>query len=403
MIFRLEVENFYSVRELQVIDLTVGKKVPNEEGRLVQLFDESLERAPNVVAIYGANASGKSNVLRIIPFLSWFVSYSFQHPANNELPYQKFQTLSSLSAPTKLRMSFSGAEEPLALEGSKSCPYIYSVEFSPRDGGGDRVLAESLFYRPSTATRMTRIFERDEQGNVKINSKLGIGRELSTLEKILRPEVSVISTLGQLNNALAQRFIASAQTIQTNILVTRIEGNDLNLLHEYAEQSDLLTALNRDIRRIDLGVDQVRILARNGAPVATFNHTGLDHPIEMPLESHGTQQFVRIYPRLYNVLQSGGIAVVDELDASIHPSVLPEIIRWFADPHRNPHGAQLWMSCHSVSLLDELLKEEVLICEKNSDGATHVYGLKDIKGIRRDEKFLPNYLGGVYGGVPSIG
>ena len=61
------------------------------------------------------------------------------------------------------------------------------------------------------------------------------------------------------------------------------------------------------------------------------------------------------------------------------------------------------MSCHAVSLLDGLLKEEVLFCEKAPDGATQIYGLGDIKGIRRDENFLQNYLGGVYGGVPSIG
>ena len=88
---------------------------------------------------------------------------------------------------------------------------------------------------------------------------------------------------------------------------------------------------------------------------------------------------------------------------AIHPNVLPEILRWFADPKRNPHGAQLWMSCHAVSLLETLLKEEVLICQKAASGATEVYRLGDIRGIRRDENFLQNYLGGVYGGIPTIG
>ncbi|MDP3525582.1 MAG: AAA family ATPase, partial [Hoeflea sp.] len=73
MIYKLEIENFYSVRERQVIDLTVGKKVPEEPGRLVPIHDGSEERAPRLIAIYGANASGKSNVLRAITFLSWFV------------------------------------------------------------------------------------------------------------------------------------------------------------------------------------------------------------------------------------------------------------------------------------------------------------------------------------------
>jgi len=403
MIYRLEIENFYSVRERQVIDLAVGKNVPDEPGRLMLVHDEAEDRAPIVVAIYGANASGKSNVLRAIAFLSWFVQFSFQHPATRGLPYQKFNTLSAIEAPTRLSVTFAGLEEPLKLGASKTCPYIYTLELSSRGQDGDRVLSESLFYRPSGVSRLIRVFERNAAGSVKAAQWVGLGRELSVLENILRPDASVISTLGQLNNALALSLIQAANGIETNILLTRFERDDLDLLTGYAQNAELLGALNRDIRRIDLGVDQIEILARNGAPVASFTHTGLDLPIEMLFESHGTQQFVRIYPTLYRALALGGIAVVDELDVAIHPTVLPEILRWFSDPDRNPSSAQLWMSCHAVSLLDNFLKEEVLICEKSADGATQVYGLSDIKGIRRDENFLQNYLGGVYGGIPSIG
>jgi uncharacterized protein len=403
MIYRIEIENFYSVRERQVIDLAVGRKVPEEPGRLVPIHEEAEDRAPKVVAIYGANASGKSNILRAIAFLSWFVQSSFQYPATKELPYFKFQTKVAINAPTRLSVTFAGLEEPLGPEASKRCPYVYTLELSPRGKDGDRVVNESLYYRPSGSSRLVRIFERDAAGNVKAAPWVGSGRELTVLESILRPNASVISTLGQLNNALALSYIQSANLIETNILLTRFERDDLVLLTGYAQNAELLDALNRDIRRIDLGVDEVEILARNGAPVASFNHAGLDGPIEMLFESHGTQQFVRIYPTLYRALALGGIAVIDELDVAIHPSVLPEILRWFSDPQRNPYGAQLWMSCHAVSLLDGLLKEEVLICEKRADGATQVYGLGDIKGIRRDENFMQNYLGGVYGGIPSIG
>jgi uncharacterized protein len=403
MIYRLEVENFYSVRERQVIDLTVGKKVPDEPGRLVQIHDEAEDRAARVVAIYGANASGKSNVLRAIAFLSWFVQFSFQYPATKELPYRKFNTRAMIEAPTRLSVTFAGAEEPLKPGASITCPYVYTLELSPRGKDGDRVLIETLHYRPSGASRLVRVFERDASGTVKAAPWVGQGRELGVLENILRPDASVISTLGQLNNTLALILIQSANLIETNILLTRFDRNDQELMSGYAQDEELLGALNRDIARIDLGVDQVQILALNGAPIASFTHAGLDQPIEMLFESHGTQQFVRIYPLLHRALATGGIAIIDELDVAIHPSVLPEILRWFSDPDRNPHGAQLWMSCHAVSLLDSLLKEEVLICEKTTDGATKVYGLGDIKGIRRDENFLQNYLGGVYGGIPSIG
>jgi len=403
MIYKLEIANFYSVREPQVIDLTVGRKVPEEPGRLVNIHDGSEDRAPRVIAIYGANGSGKSNVLRAIAFLSWFVQFSFEHRTRTPLPYQKFLTASSSSAPTKLSLTFAGLEEPLSDGAKKTCPYVYSLELGSRSSGEDRVLSESLHYRPSGSARLVRVFERNGTGSVKVAPWLGLGRELTVLESILRPDASVIATLAQLNNRLALSFIQAASAIDTNILLTRIERNDFDLLTGYARDPELLSALNRDIRRIDLGVDQVQILAENGGPVASFTHTGLDQPIRMIFESHGTQQFFRIYPTIHRALALGGVAVIDELDVAIHPSVLPEILRWFSDPDRNPYGAQLWMSCHAVSLLDGLLKEEVLFCEKVPDGATQIYGLGEIKGIRRDENFLQNYLGGVYGGVPSIG
>lgn len=403
MIYRLEIENFYSVCEPQVIDLTVGKKVPDEPGRLVPIHDGIEDRAPRVVAIYGANASGKSNVLRSIAFLTWFIQFSFEHKALMPLPFQKFQTKDAVHRPTKLSVTFAGLESPLDTAEMRTCPYVYTLEIASRDLVEDRVLRESLHYRPTGSSRLVRIFERNSVGAVKAASWVSSNRELSVLERILRPDASVIATLGQLNNKFAQNLIKFANAIDTNILITRFEDNDLELLKSYALNTELLESLNRDIRRIDLGIDQVQILAENGAPVASFTHAGLDHPIRMPLESHGTQQFFRIYPTLYKALAIGGIAVVDELDVAIHPAILPEILRWFSDPDRNPDGAQLWMSCHEVSLLDDFLKEEVLICEKSNIGATQVYGLSDIKGIRRDERFLPNYLGGVYGGVPSIG
>ena len=95
--------------------------------------------------------------------------------------------------------------------------------------------------------------------------------------------------------------------------------------------------------------------------------------------------------------------MLDELDAAIHPMILPEIVRWFHDPVRNPHNAQLWTTCHNVSLLEDLTKEEVFFCEKDPAGRTRVYGLRDIQDVRRTDNLYRKYLGGVFGAVPHIG
>lgn len=138
-------------------------------------------------------------------------------------------------------------------------------------------------------------------------------------------------------------------------------------------------------------------------PFASFDHEGLSEPLRAQLESHGTRLFVKIFPLLLQALETGGVAVIDELDLAIHPLILPEIIRWFHDPVRNPHNAQLWMTCNNSTLLEELIKDEVLFCEKDTLGRTTVYALRDIQSVRRQDNFYKKYMSGVYGAVPHLG
>ena len=91
------------------------------------------------------------------------------------------------------------------------------------------------------------------------------------------------------------------------------------------------------------------------------------------------------------------------MDASIHPNMLPEMVRWFYGASgRNKYDSQLWLSCHSASLLDDLNKEEIVICEKDRQGRSRSYSLMDVK-VRRDENHYRKYLSGAYGGVPHLG
>jgi uncharacterized protein len=136
---------------------------------------------------------------------------------------------------------------------------------------------------------------------------------------------------------------------------------------------------------------------------AWFEHDGLVGPLHSAFESHGTRQFVRNFPLIFQALETGSVAIIDELDQAIHPLVLPEIIRWFHDPERNPHNAQLWMTCQNASLLEELIKEEVLLCEKDRDGRTTIYSLSNVQAVRRNDNYYRKYLGGVYGAVPHLG
>ena len=109
-----------------------------------------------------------------------------------------------------------------------------------------------------------------------------------------------------------------------------------------------------------------------------------------------------LFPTLYYALQRGGISVIDELDNAIHSLMVPEIVALFLDSERNPHHAQLIAVCHNPSKLQILEKEEVYFAEKAADGATSIYGLKDIKGVKRESNIYTNYLAGAFGGIPRV-
>lgn len=405
MLHRLEIENFYSIRKTQLIDLRASTHPAHEPGRTAPLWRGAAERAPKVVVLFGANASGKSNVLKALSFLSWFVRESFRASPESWMPYQRFNAEDARDLPTRLAVHFAGpadvqrANEPEVIY----CRYAYEVTLGgPRDQP-PHVLSEVLKYWPPHAGRQVRLFERDEKGAVSAGKEFGLSGFRQALEKVLRPNASVISTLAQLKHPLSTSLWHTAGLIVSNILIEKQEISDDAIARHYAANPKLLELLNRDIQSIDLGVRSIRVQQGTNGPVAMFEHRGLATSLPVHLESHGTRLFVRLFPLLIQALETGGLAVIDELDLAIHPLVLPEMLRWFHDSGRNPHDAQLWMTCNNASLLEELVKEEILFCEKDVQGRTTVYGLRDVQAVRRNDNYYRKYLGGVYGAVPHVG
>lgn len=405
MLHRLEIANFYSVRESQVIDLRVSGRAPQEPERTAPLWPGALERAPKVVALFGANASGKSNVLKALSFLSWFVRESFRAQPGAWMPYERFNDEVAQAAQTHLAVQFAGPANPQRADEPdvERCRYAYEIELGGPRGTPPVVLSENLKYWPPHAGRQVRLFERNEKCSVNAGKEFALSGYKQALEKVLRPDASVVSTLAQLKHPLSTLLWNTAGLIQSNIFIEKQEINDDAIARHYAANPKLVECLNRDIQKIDLGVRSMHLQQGTNGPIAVFNHQGLASPLPVHLESHGTRLFVRLFPLLNQALETGGIAVVDELDLAIHPLVLPELLRWFHDSERNPYNAQLWMTCNNASLLEELIKEEILFCEKDNCGRTTIYGLRDVQSVRRSDNYYRKYLGGVYGAVPHLG
>jgi uncharacterized protein len=413
MIHRLEIENFYSIRETQVIDLRIGAKVPDEESRFAEIKDGSGVRMPKTVAFFGANASGKSNVLRALAFLGWFIADSFQLAPDDPLPLWRFAD--GNTDPVRIKVEFDRL--PISVGGDKLyagepnfARYVYEARFASAGGRPLSVLSEELRLQPVSG-KSRRIFERNEKGEVRSSPSFPL-RGFSHVLAKLRGNVSLTSTMAQFaEHEPAAEFVWWSKNIGPNFLTVssdpferKVEISDQSVFQLYKETPQLVDDLNRVLGRVDLGIRSASFaeMVLLG-PVLQFQHEGLEQPIQFHFESEGTRQFLRVYPLIWDALLFGGIAVLDELDSTIHPALLPEILRWFQDPNQNPHNAQLWMSGHNASLLEDLCKEEIFFAEKDQQGRTKIHGLKDIESVRRVDNFYQKYLGGVYGAVPRIG
>ncbi len=408
MIYKIEIENFCSIKNRQIIDLSASTLLSDPDKRLGEIYPGSDRKAPKVVATFGANASGKTTVLKALDLLTRFPRYYPLKVAGGFI-FDAFGDPDTYGRPVKLAMEFGGYVD-LDLENAGSDErgsgvYRYELEFVREQTGHHMVGQENLFQKPTGSSKWKRLFER--QGNVvkgptdqKAFSLTGYAQIIDKLPQ----NASLIATLAEFQHAPSQTLVAASNQVTSNLGFASAQEQDANLVQYLAQAPDLLASLNRTLRKIDVGLDNLRLEQTPQGPVPFFKHDGLSVDLHWASESHGTKAFIRIFPLIANALENGGVVIIDEIDAQLHPLLLAHVVEWFhGRSERNPNDAQLWFTCHSASLLQDLSKEEILFCEKDRLGRTEVYSLTDVEGVLRKENFYSKYLGGVYGGVPQIG
>ena len=397
MLWRMTVENFYSIREPITLDLTVGRNVPEYPDRLVEPIPGRSERVSRVAAIFGPNASGKTNVLRALSFLKDFVQNSFDWNVTGPSPYLRFESHATLSAPTRFRIDFDGE---LIQDAPRS---LYSYELDLRvdaPGQTSKVLYEALKYFPKGRPR--KLFERREK-DVYVSKYFNMKKNDQRLS-FVKSNASLISSLAHFNHDFSLAVVQNLTSVNTNVgLPGRVEYDSDEATKYYSSNPKVFESLVESLKILDIGIEKATLEVTNYGVSPKFWHMGLDNPIVYQFESDGTKNFYRIFPQINYVLETGGLAILDEFDRDIHPVLVPEIVRWFHDPEINRKNGQIIMSVHSVPLMEYLIKEEVFFTSKKISGATHLYGLKEVKGVRRDENIYAKYLGGQYGSIPQIG
>jgi hypothetical protein len=413
-------QNHRSLRDEQVLSL-----VASGDGHPGLIHPAGLgETLVPVAAIYGANASGKSNVLNAMAFMANAVadSQTFWQP-DAGIPRQPHLLTAEASKPSMFAVQ-------MMVDGVR-----YEYGFAVSD---DAVVEEWLNAWPSG--RKQEWYSRDGRS-------FDFGRNLSgenkAIEALTRPDSLFLSAAAQNNHpqltpiyqwfSKRLRVLGFWGSMSTEMRLRGTYGwwarfsekdpsqptffpDDLDRRRSHVRS--LLTSSDLGIE--DFMVEQDRSPGSRGPqgdanlrrPRLTFAHESKSDLgrvwFKLEQESTGTQVLVSILPHLLHILEEGGLLAVDELN-SLHPTLALAIVQLFQDPARNPLGAQLLFNTHESTLLGNLLsdppplrRDQVWLTEKDREGATHLYPLTDFKP-RPTENLQRGYLQGRYGAIPFIG
>jgi len=394
MIHSFTGENFYSIKDKVKVDFTVDKKAPNRTS-----YAETVNgRVSLIEAVIGPNASGKTNILKILPFMQWLIVDAYTDNPDADLPVRPFGN--NLKTPTKLSVKFSIDERLFTYAFTMNPSRILSEKLTERSKTTERITSKILFYREWNKAK-------DEYD---INDKV-----FDITQTKLRKNTSVVATAFRDKNPLATMIATYwRDCLSTNVA----EGGYRNYLsspttHDrqanqalefFDNNQKLKDKLESILARYDIGFGSFKKETAQEVAFYSIHHDFSDDNFDIPLryESSGTKQMIIILRFLLMALEEGGIAVIDELDSNLHPEIVEEIVSMFSSPEFNPKGAQLFFSSHSPTILLTLDKYQVVFTEKDENGSTDTWRLDSIKGVRPDENYYAKYIAGAYGGVPNL-
>jgi hypothetical protein len=414
MLVQFRVENHRSLRGEQVLSM-VASAADGEDPRLIRsgAIDHALLPA---VALYGANASGKSNVLHALAFMRSAVLYSHRQwdPAGGT------------------------PHEPFALSGSQSASSLFEADIvvgSVRYRYGfvlsaERVEEEWLHAWPKG--RKQAWFER-EGDHFEFNKSLR--GENDTIRGLTRPNSLFLSAAAQNNHAglvpvfdwFAPSHFKLRRSARSAIPVGALGDIFSPQLSLFVDLKDARTqdreAIVGLLRAADIGILDLRVISptrehgvarrpTSAKPSELFfqhrTEDGKEAWLPAEAESAGTMTLLQIAARLVGVLRKGGLLCIDELEASLHPALALAIVRLFNAPEHNPKGAQLVFTTHDTNLIGNVLgepplrRDQIWFTEKDHGGATKLYPLTEFHP-RKEENLERGYLQGRYNAIPFLG
>lgn len=410
MIKSLAISNFRSIKDEVLFSFEASRDARLEDAYCVQVNEQT--RLLKMVLIYGANASGKTNIIRAFEALRLLVGFQPQSRQQAIESHQPFKTTADL--PTTFVLNFFVKEDGPYKE------YEYRLVFDKHV-----VREEDLYYWPKQRRALLFSRKTDAEGvshisfgsTVKLDSKHKEALSLQTLSNM-----TVLSAYERLN-ILVPSIRAAKQWFDHRWMPaimprTDIENWAKSLIEEVPRLKKLAIELiqEADFSIADFEIEALTTPTTSGRSAGAdtlskrllFVHTpqqGQPYILSEEEESSGTMRYFGLASVMLALLHGNSFLAIDELDHSLHFDLLRHFLKTYL---QNAEEAQLLVSLHHVSLLQEreLLRNDALwFTERNPDGSTQLYALTDFStdAIRPDGNIYNPYMRGQLGGKPILG
>ncbi|MDD4760121.1 MAG: ATP-binding protein [Bacteroidaceae bacterium] len=419
MLLEFSVGNFLSFRERKTLNLVASSISDFKETNTIASERHILLKG---AVIYGANASGKSNFIRAMSTMKRIVMLSFNQSSTKALGVTPFL----LNTETEKSPSY--FEVLFEILGTR---YRYGFEVTDKE-----VVGEWLYESKKNVEKF--LFLREKDG-IEVSPSF---KEAENLESKTRDNALFLSVIDQFNGVIAKRIMnwfnsfitISGLTHENYELVTfKMLGkeNTAKTLGSFYDQLDLgFEGLSIDKEKFspkripeDAPESLVKLLVKDLEGAFRFKiktlHKKYDKDnkkvgdVEFDMrsqESAGTNKVINISGPIFDVLQDGGVLVIDELDSSLHPLMTLAITRLFNSEKDNSKNAQLIFTTHDTNLFSygKYRRDQIYFVEKDKYGTSDLYSLVEYREedgikVRKDRSFESDYIQGRYGAVPYIG
>ena len=395
MIIQFSIGNFLSFKELSTLSLVTTnlKEAAIPDADSMTKMGDAIPAVLHGAAIYGANASGKSNFAKAFATFKWLVVNSMKElQAGETLDVESFMlNATTAHEPSVFEIVFCNAE------------YIFRYGFEI----DSRKVHKEWLYRRNNRKRAKEVellFRDGEKNNV--HPTCAIARNLIA-NRMVRDNALLVSVAAQFNDEMAVSIVNWLN--DTSIITSH---DDEMMWKRAAIKLDDPNIRKRIVdfsRFADLGIEDIyKVNDEVVSSHVQYDDEGREiQTVSFPFannESEGTVKYFQLAYPIIDALDNGKRLVIDEIDSKMHPKLTSKIIELFNSRETNPNHAQLIFTIHDTNILSAriLRRDQVWFAQKDTYGATRLYSLADYK-VRNNASFEKEYLEGKYGGTPIIG